>query len=89
MQQQPTTKNTGKLSVLEKPPDLVMFNFLLQLQTDFEAKHKKAPDFLLIHPNDAEMLNKEMRATFGKVIFGIKTIPSYLINESSPLFVTS
>lgn len=89
MPQQQTQQGAAKLSTLQKATELIMFNFLLDLQRDFEAKYKKAPEYLLIHPKDVEVLNKELRECFGKLQYSIPVIPSYLIYEHSPKFVIS
>jgi hypothetical protein len=88
-EQQQQAKNQAQLSTLKKAAELVMFNFLLDLQKDFEAKYKRTPEFLLIHPNDAGMLNRELREVFGTIKYSIPVIPSYLIGEHSPKFVVS
>lgn len=89
MQQGKEQPAPAKLSILAQAAELTMFNYLLMFQKQFEETYKKAPEFLLINPKDVAILNNELHKMGKGFTYSIPTIPTFLVNQYEPKFVTS
>jgi hypothetical protein len=65
------------------------FNLVQELRNDFETKHKSAPEFLLMHPEDYPIFQQQLKDAAGNVLYSIPIINTRLVEKGLPKFVKS